>query len=326
VHICVNHNSSRRSVTIDTELKFTMDVFLYNGELTRISDLEFIKFVDEEKSSDELLLVLTTPGGDPDAAYKIGRYVQHRYDNIRVLIPGWCKSAGTLLAIAANELAFCPYGELGPLDVQLAKTDHIAGLDSGLNITDALLTLEDRARDTFHNLVIEIISGSGGVIAFQTASHSAAEIVSSLYGPVFGKFDPEEVGSRARAMRIGEDYAKRLNNKFSNLKDNAIEVLSRSYSSHSFVIDMLEASALFRRVEEANEKEKIMVDRLGTLCRMPNSKTIFRNLTDLYNEEPQLEELHDEDVPERETADTKSLDSPKAVSTNGKDTSGASAA
>lgn len=302
-----------------------MDVFLYNGELSRSSDLEFIQFVDKEKASDDLLLVLITPGGDPDAAYKIGRYIQHRYDKIRVLIPGWCKSAGTLLAISAGELAFCPYGELGPLDVQLAKTDNIASLDSGMNITDALLTLEDRARDTFHRLINEIVRGSGGVIAFQTASHSAAEIVGSLYGPVFGKFDPEEVGSRARAMRIGEDYGKRLNGKYNNLRDGAIEALSRTYSSHSFVIDMQEASALFHHVEEANAKEKKMVEKLGSLCRMPVSQPVVKNLTELYNKKPEPEEINDEDKQTGDSADAEALDGPKAINTNGKDSSGASA-
>jgi ClpP class serine protease len=43
-------------------------------------------------------------------------------------VSGYCKSAGTLIALGANELAFGEHGELGPLDVQIAKRDEVLGL------------------------------------------------------------------------------------------------------------------------------------------------------------------------------------------------------
>jgi len=59
-------------------------------------------------------------------------------DQLTVLVSGPCKSAGTLLAIGANELAFTPYGELGPLDIQLTKVDKFQQQESGLMISDSL--------------------------------------------------------------------------------------------------------------------------------------------------------------------------------------------
>ncbi len=201
---------------------------------------------------------------------------------------GLCKSAGTLLAIAGEELIFSPYGELGPLDIQMTKTDNIR-LDSGLNISEAFMTLEGRAKDTFHALIHEIVSASNGVVSFPTASHSASEILNSLYGPIFARIDPEEVGSRARAMRIGEDYGQRLNEKFNNLKRDSLVMLSRTYSSHGFVIDMQEVGLLFNRVREANDTEKALVDECGYICRLPQlpeqeqkQGPIQRNLTEVY--------------------------------------------
>jgi ClpP class serine protease len=122
------------------------DVFLYNGGIERREDLRFIEFVAENQKHDDLLLLLVTPGGNPDAAYKIGKYIQSKYANFTCFIPGLCKSAGTLLAIAANELVFAPYGELGPLDVQLTKTDDLFGQESGLNISEAFRTVETAPR------------------------------------------------------------------------------------------------------------------------------------------------------------------------------------
>jgi hypothetical protein len=246
------------------------DIFIFNGEIKRGSDLRFIELVYTEKKDEECLLVLVTPGGSPDAAYKIARYLQSKYEKFSVIVSGLCKSAGTLLSVGADELIFMPYGELGPLDVQMAKTDNLAGLESGLNISEAFMALEGRARDTYSGLILEIIQSSGGVVSFQSAAHAASEVVSSMYGPIFARIDPEEVGSRSRAMRIGEDYCKRLNAKWSNLKPDALSTLSQTYSSHGFVIDFLEAKSLFNRVREPTEEERKFITQLGALARHPH--------------------------------------------------------
>ena len=250
------------------------DIFLYSGSLSRGDDLAFIEKISSNKKSDSCTLILVTQGGDPDAAYKIGRYIQGRYDSFSVLVSGLCKSAGTLLAISANELVFTPYGELGPLDVQMVKEDKILAMESGLNISEAFTALEDRAKDTYHKLIREILTASGGAASIHTALHAASEMVSSLYGPIFARIDPEEVGSRSRAMRIGEDYTGRLNAKWTNLKENSINVLSRAYPSHSFVIDFGEASALFERVRMADANEMKLVTSLGHTARHPSELDI----------------------------------------------------
>jgi len=274
-----------------------MDVFLYNGGIERSEDLRFIEFISQNQASNDLTLLLVTPGGNPDAAYKIARYIQSVYDNFRCFVPGLCKSAGTLLAIGANELIFSPYGELGPLDVQLTKTDDLIGQESGLNISEAFRTVENRAKATFHAVIGEIISSSGGVVSFQTASHCASEIVASLYGPIFGRIDPEEVGSRARAMRLGEDYGIRLNQKFQNLRDGALTHLSQSYSSHGFVIDANEACALFERVRLATDVEKQLVQTLGSKARFPSQEPVMENHSEPFaamNVNVETKEVSDE--------------------------------
>lgn len=64
--------------------------------------------------------------GDPNAGYRIGRALQHNYDDVTLLVVGPCKSAGTLIAIAANKLVIGDMGELGPLDIQLKKMMKLA--------------------------------------------------------------------------------------------------------------------------------------------------------------------------------------------------------
>ena len=166
------------------------------------------------------------------------------------------------MAVAGHEIIFAPYGELGPLDVQVLKEDQIGSHQSGLNISEAFSAIEGRAKDTFHSLVGEIFAASQGAASIRTALHAANEIVASLYGPVLRQIDPEEVGSRSRAMRIGEDYARRLTVKSQNLKPNQVNTLSRSYPDHGFVIDYAEAQSIFENVRMANESELEIAERL----------------------------------------------------------------
>lgn len=308
-----------------------MDYFIFNGDINRGIDLDFMDFISSHMEEDEVMLLLVTRGGSPDAAYKMGRYLQSRYDSVSVLVPGFCKSAGTLLAISANELVFSPYGELGPLDVQLAKTDNLQGFDSGLNISEAFMALEKRAKETFHDLIMEIIGNSDGIVSFQTASHSASEIVSSLYGPIFGRIDPEEVGSRARAMRIGEDYGKRLNGRFANLKPGALDFLSQTYSSHGFVIDMQEAAALFERTREVNDIEKKLVDKLGKVARVPQDRIYMDNLKPIVAEivgsgSDSVDEETADGASGKGVASEEGSAEASGIAINGSDPAGASAA
>ena len=294
------------------------DVFLYNAEIARGLDFEFIQVIDEKQQSSDCMVVLVSIGGDPDAAYKIGRYIQDRYESFKVLLPGLCKSSGTLLAIAASELVFTPYGELGPLDIQMAKEDKLGALQSGLNISEAFKALEDRATDAYHQLVGEILSASNGVVSIRTALHAATEMISALYGPIFKQIDPEEVGSRSRAMRIGEEYTERLNSKWNNLKSRrSIDVLARAYPSHEFVIDHLEAGSLFKRVRLADEEEMRLVESLGPLARFPQKDQPHIQHIDKDEQSSTGANTHDATNTDKSGGETQSRPKPKS---DGRDT------
>lgn len=84
-------------------------------------------------------------------------------------------------------------------------------------------------------------------------------------------------------MRIGEDYGKRLNAKFNNLKPQSLQALAQTYSSHGFVIDVEEADELFARARLVNEAERVLIEKLGRTCRIPGRELVVKNLTDLFS-------------------------------------------
>lgn len=95
------------------------DGFLYSGPINRDSADRLVKLIDSRSERRKnVCFFITTFGGDPNAAYRIGRAFKKNYGegNILAVIGGYCKSAGTLLVLCADEIAFGCFGELGPLD------------------------------------------------------------------------------------------------------------------------------------------------------------------------------------------------------------------
>lgn len=279
------------------------DVYLYNGELRRGDDLKFINAIHEHRHHANVTLLLVTNGGMPDAAYKIARYLQDCYEKFTVIVAGKCKSAGTLLAVGADEIAFAPYGELGPLDIQTFQTDNLAGMESGLTITEAMDALAVQAIRKHAQHYRDILNSTGRVVSFASAAETATQLVTGLFAPIFGQIDPYDVGQKARSMRIAHDYGKRLAQKSENLKDDALDKLTRAYPSHSFVLDYKEASELFKNVRKLTDDESALVKALGGLAR--EETNLSAAISFPLTQKPQPEAPDDSSKPAEGSSKTK---------------------
>lgn len=69
--------------------------------------------------------LIHTGGGDIDAAEKIVRLLRTTVGKgrLRVVVPDFAKSAGTLIALAADKIVMSDTSELGPIDPQFPKRD-----------------------------------------------------------------------------------------------------------------------------------------------------------------------------------------------------------
>ena len=223
-----------------------------------------------------VLMVLITWGGDAHSAYRIGRCLQRKYDEVRVYVPGACKSAGTLLAISGHKLLLSDDGELGPIDVQQMRQDDLWERTSGLIESSALESLGQVSWDMFERLVTEIKDMSLGRITFKTAADAAAPIVNGVLNPIAAQIDPLKVGETSRALQIASQYAEILNKTAKNLQRMAIQKLATGYPDHGFIIDREEAETLFNNVAVPNEMLEKLSDNLGSI--LPTSAgTIFLN-------------------------------------------------
>lgn len=144
------------------------DVVLFTGDLSEDSYKQ-LKNSLPHPGRTNVLLMLATRGGDAHAAFRMGRLLQRTYKEVRVFIPGRCKSAGTLLAIAAHELTMGDEGEIGPIDIQQMRQDDLWERTSGLIESVALQSLGQVSFNLFEKLITEIKEMSFGRITFRTA-------------------------------------------------------------------------------------------------------------------------------------------------------------
>ncbi len=66
-------------------------------------------------------LILHTPGGLVLAAEQIARAIKNHKGPVRVFVPHYAMSGGTLIALAADEIYLDPNAVLGPVDPQLGE-------------------------------------------------------------------------------------------------------------------------------------------------------------------------------------------------------------
>ena len=247
-----------------------MDILFYNGPLARPHDTQIIRECIRRQKRKNIMLMMITMGGDPDAAYRIARCLQNKYERFVFYVPGWCKSAGTLVALGAHELVISDFGELGPLDVQMSKKDELFEQQSGLTVMDAITTLNEKSFAAFENFFLTTKVGGSESITMHTAAEIATQLTTGLFSKLYGQIDPMHVGEAGRAMKIADYYGVRLLDKSRNITKSALMLLNTKYPHHGFVIDRQEAECFFEHVREPTEDEFLMAELMLNESRIPD--------------------------------------------------------
>ena len=245
------------------------DVIHYNGAIERPADKQLIDECIARNKRDNVFVILVTQGGDADPAYRIAKCLQNKYEKFYLYVSGYCKSAGTLIALGAHELVVSDHGELGPLDVQLSKKDALWETQSGLTVMDTLSALQDNAFNAFEKFFLDLQRRSDGTITLRTAAQIATDLTTGMFSQLYGQVDPLHIGEAGRAMSIAGHYGRRLLNDGENIDPNALEFIMSAYPSHGFVIDRHEAEILFTNVREPTPNERLLGEKLGDEARWP---------------------------------------------------------
>lgn len=111
-------------------------------------------------------LVLHTPGGLVLASLQIARAIRQHKGKVRVFVPHYAMSGGTLIALAADEIVMSKHAVLGPVDPQLgqypaASILRVVEQKPIAEVEDQTLLLADQGRKAIEQVkesVVELLS------------------------------------------------------------------------------------------------------------------------------------------------------------------------
>jgi hypothetical protein len=160
-----------------------------HASIDRDDAIGFVDLIHNIQPDCNLDLMLHTGGGDIDAAEKIISIVRAKVGtgSLRVVIPDYAKSAGTLIALGADTIVMSDTSELGPIDPQITLSDA-----SGNRISTPVLSY---------------------IEAFRIHSTALAANPNDIVAQVMlGKFDPARLvlfkAAVERATRFAENQLK----------------------------------------------------------------------------------------------------------------------
>jgi hypothetical protein len=84
-----------------------------------------IHFIDQinNLSGEKIDIILETPGGFAEVVEDLVKYVRGNFSEVGVIVPGYAKSAGTIMAMAGDEILMDSTSALGPIDAQISQNN-----------------------------------------------------------------------------------------------------------------------------------------------------------------------------------------------------------
>jgi ATP-dependent protease ClpP protease subunit len=194
--------------------------------------VEMLHNVDPETNID---LLLHTRGGDVDAAEKMMTLVQATVGagRLRVIVPDFAKSAGTLMVLGADSLIMSDSSELGTIDPQIWSHD-----ENGKEICHSVLSYLD---------------------AFNTYSEALRKNPDDpVARTMFSKLDPTTLRNfesiRDRARNFAEDQLKRKGRNFSQIAGALLD--TTRWPSHGQMIKWQDVKDLGLPVEYLSPRNR----------------------------------------------------------------------
>ena len=123
-------------------------------------------------------LILETPGGSGVAAEDVVKLLRHQYNDIAVIVPGWAKSAGTIIAMSGDDILMEPASALGPIDAQLSWQGKVFSADALIKGFERIKE-EVRNTGTLNRAYVPILSAisPGELESAQNALDFAKDLV-----------------------------------------------------------------------------------------------------------------------------------------------------
>jgi hypothetical protein len=195
-------------------------------------------------------LLLFTVGGDTLAAFNVARLLREFSKRVGVLVPFRCLSAGTLMALGANEIYMTRAGTLSPIDP---------------SVTTQLNPTSDGAVPGAKQLLpvsVESVAGFKSLIEKDWGIKDQ-EMLTQLFKTLAHRVHPLALGDVYRSRQQIERLAYQLMKKHRRDRKNVQKViytLTQGLGSHDYPISRTEARELLgRQIAPDNPQLEAMV-------------------------------------------------------------------
>ena len=109
-----------------SDLRGGRDILVYASDLSKKAPImidysDILPFQDQisNLNGDSIDIILETPGGFAEIVEDLVNIVRSKYEKVGIIIPGYAKSAGTIFAMAGDEILMGIISSLGPIDAQI---------------------------------------------------------------------------------------------------------------------------------------------------------------------------------------------------------------
>ena len=229
-------------------------------DLARISEAMVLSLYDQLSSigrQEALDLFLFTRGGDTEAPWRIVTLMREFCNRFAVLVPYRAHSAGTLLAMGADEIVMTPMGVLSPIDP--SRTHPLLPRREGAAESEPISVQDMRHAMTF-------IRETAKPSDLKTYTPEAmAQIVTAL----FDKIHPLAIGAIEQSYALAKLIGTRCLSTHMMNTDERVKIegivnkLCDDYKSHAYPICRNEARDIGLKVVDAPpDVDRAMIDLL----------------------------------------------------------------
>lgn len=95
------------------------DKAMSDEDVDLLSSVEILRFLESIDNSQDIDIILQSPGGDALYGLQIAQAIKAHKGRKTVFVPYFAYSAGTIIALAADEIVMSPNAVLGPIDTQI---------------------------------------------------------------------------------------------------------------------------------------------------------------------------------------------------------------
>jgi hypothetical protein len=171
-----------------SELRGGRDILVFAANLNAFKAPISINFSDLLPINDQLSnlkgtkldVLLETPGGSGETVEDIVRILRGKYSEVSMIIPGWAKSAGAIMAMSGDEILMEPASALGPIDAQMTWQGKVFSADALLEGVEKIKK-EVESSGILNKAYIPILQGlsPGELQEAENALNFAQELVTS---------------------------------------------------------------------------------------------------------------------------------------------------